>query len=310
MTRIAHNRKTPKEFESELRKMRIPYRALDRYCGAKTKIRFECMTCGHIWKSTPTNILSGRGCPECRDANNKKRFELGEKEFRKRISEINPDIELIHTGDPSWHGRSMVRCKKHGVIWDTINSALLRGCGCRECMREKIANKNGRSSEEFVKLVRKTSPHIEVLGEYKNARTKIKVRCKTHDEIYYVTPDLLLHGTGNCPKCTMTSGEYKVANYLDSKGYEYIAQHSFKGADRKIRNKRFDFYIPDMNTCIEYDGIQHFEPVGNFGGEETFEYTKKNDALKNKFCDVHGIKLIRVPYTENDVGAFLEANGI
>ena len=123
-----------------------------------------------------------------------------------------------------------------------------------------------------------------------------------------MTPDLLIHGGGNCPKCTMTSGEYKVANYLDSMGYEYISQYSF--ADSEISRKRFDFYIPSVDTCIEYDGIQHFEPVFNFGGEDTFSYTKKNDEEKNEFCKKHNINLIRIPYMVDDVGEFLSQNGI
>ena len=106
----------------------------------------------------------------------------------------------------------------------------------------------------------------------------------------------------------MTSGEYKVANYLDSKGYEYISQYSF--SDSEISRKRFDFYIPSANTCIEYDGIQHFEPVINFGGENAFEYIKKNDEEKNRYCINHEINLIRVPYTVDDVGKFLNQKGI
>lgn len=106
----------------------------------------------------------------------------------------------------------------------------------------------------------------------------------------------------------MTSGEYKVANYLDSMGYEYISQYSF--TDSEISRKRFDFYIPSVDTCIEYDGIQHFKPVFNFGGEDTFLYTKKNDKEKNEFCKKHNINLICIPYTVEDVGEFLSQNGI
>lgn len=28
----------------------------------------------------------------------------------------------------------------------------------------------------------------------------------------------------------------------------------------------FDFYLPDYNICIEYDGIQHFKPIEKWGG--------------------------------------------
>lgn len=32
-----------------------------------------------------------------------------------------------------------------------------------------------------------------------------------------------------------------------------------------------DFYIPDFNLFIEYNGIQHYTPVEQFGGKIKFE---------------------------------------
>jgi hypothetical protein len=58
-----------------------------------------------------------------------------------------------------------------------------------------------------------------------------------------------------------------------------------------------------MNLIIEYDGIQHFEPVdfagnGKDWAERRFFYTKICDELKTKYCKEKDIKLIRIPYTE------------
>ena len=305
----AANKKTHEYFVLELLGKGIFYKPLERYVNSKTKIKFECPDCGNVWSAKPDNILIGRGCPECKKANAKKRFEMGKDEFLERAAEANPDLEIVETTDYTWHGVSLVHCKTHDVLYKTMNASILRGCGCRECGNEKTRKLKARTQEEFVQEVSKVSPHIEVLGEYINARTKIKVRCKNHNEIYYVAPELILRGRGNCPKCTMTSGEYKVANYLDAEGYEYIAQYSFDG-DKEIRNKRYDFYVPSINTCIEYDGKQHFEPLENFGGAETFEYTQKSDAIKNAYCEEQGINLIRIPYTVDDVGEYLHQHGI
>ena len=62
----------------------------------------------------------------------------------------------------------------------------------------------------------------------------------------------------------------------------------------------FDFYLPDLNIAIEYDGVQHYGPVVKFGGEEGFAELKLNDYFKTNYCIEHNIKLIRVPYTEYD----------
>ena len=61
------------------------------------------------------------------------------------------------------------------------------------------------------------------------------------------------------------------------------------------RPLRFDFYIPEINTIIEFDGEQHFRPSKKFGGEK-FDTTKENDKIKNEFCEKNNINLIRIHY--------------
>ena len=76
----------------------------------------------------------------------------------------------------------------------------------------------------------------------------------------------------------------------------------FKGC-RSKNPLRFDFYLPDKNTAIEYDGAQHFRPV-RFNGTtwdqaaKKYELQKSNDNIKNRFCKENAIKLIRIPYTQ------------
>ena len=63
-------------------------------------------------------------------------------------------------------------------------------------------------------------------------------------------------------------------------------------------NKRFDFYLPELNTCIEYDGKQHFEAIDFFGGEKGLIETQKRDKEKNEYCLKNEILLFRIPYTD------------
>ena len=46
----------------------------------------------------------------------------------------------------------------------------------------------------------------------------------------------------------------------------------------------FDFYLPEHNICIEYDGQQHYRPVNKFGGEPQFKIGQKNDNIKSQYC--------------------------
>lgn len=61
----------------------------------------------------------------------------------------------------------------------------------------------------------------------------------------------------------------------------------------------FDFYLPNLNICVEYDGIQHFEKVDIWGGEETLIEQQKRDEIKNVFCKNNEIQLIRINYKQD-----------
>ena len=61
----------------------------------------------------------------------------------------------------------------------------------------------------------------------------------------------------------------------------------------------------DYNTCIEYNGEQHYIPVDFAGkGKEWAENKLKNtqnvDNIKSRYCKDNNIKLIIIPYFEFD----------
>ena len=73
----------------------------------------------------------------------------------------------------------------------------------------------------------------------------------------------------------------------------------------------FDFYVPQCNTCIEYQGIQHYKPVERFGGEEQFIIQQKHDMIKKEYCAKNNINLIEIPYwynTDDKISEFLKSN--
>ena len=65
----------------------------------------------------------------------------------------------------------------------------------------------------------------------------------------------------------------------------------------RYKNKlKFDFFLPDKNICIEYDGQQHFYPIRYFGGKKSFELQKIKDKIKDDYCISNNIKIIRIKY--------------
>ena len=94
-------------------------------------------------------------------------------------------------------------------------------------------------------------------------------------------------------------GEERIRIFLTKAQILYEEQKKFKDCIN-INPLPFDFYIQNYNSCIEYDGIHHFEPIEYFGGLERHLYTKNNDNIKNQYCIDNSIRLIRIPYFKID----------
>jgi hypothetical protein len=64
-----------------------------------------------------------------------------------------------------------------------------------------------------------------------------------------------------------------------------------------LRRQSLDLYIPSIRTAIEYQGIQHYMPVGFFGGEEALAQRQDLDRQKKELCRENGVRLIEWPYS-------------
>jgi hypothetical protein len=100
-------------------------------------------------------------------------------------------------------------------------------------------------------------------------------------------------------------GEIKICDILDEAGIPYQEEYSFPDlVSTSGRPLRFDWAIFDDDgetiiCLLEYDGIQHFEAKPNFGGKRGLFRQKFNDESKRKYCVAHGLKLVRIPYWED-----------
>ena len=169
-----------------------------------------------------------------------------------------------------------------------------------EQYKKNIQDKFNNNAEKL------KNPNIEIVGEYIGAHEKIECKCLKCGATFYLRADHIRRGIGHSG-CNKSLGEERTETYLKNNGYNYICQYRFDDCIRKERSMPFDFYLPDLNIAIEYDGIQPYKPVMTFGGEEAFAELKLNDNFKTEYCHKNNIKLIRIPYTEyNNISEFLD----
>lgn len=65
-----------------------------------------------------------------------------------------------------------------------------------------------------------------------------------------------------------------------------------------LGQQSLDIYIPSIHIAVEYQGVQHFEPVRGFGGEEGLSKRLALDKKKRALCEKNGIRLVEWRYDE------------
>ena len=115
--------------------------------------------------------------------------------------------------------------------------------------------------------------------------------------MYLQRPSDHIRGNG-CPVCRKSLGERKITHFLVSNEINYKPQYKFDNC-KNIYPLPFDFYLPEYNTCIEFQGLQHYKPVKRFGGESGFKLLVERDKIKSSFCMENNIVLCIIKYTDN-----------
>lgn len=234
-----------------------------------------------------------KGCEYCAH----KKFLDGELE--NLCKQGSPHITIITKPIFQINQRVDCVCEKHGNLAGVRIGNLIDGCGCAKCGLDKLAKQMLLTVDEVNAIVGMNHPNATIISEYQDSRTPLTLCCNKCGFTYkgYV------HARKQCPNCERYYyGEKMIQIYLEGRNIDYIPQYKFVDCCNK-RPLPFDFYLPEHNICIEYQGKQHYEAVDLFGGDEGFEYRRKNDEIKRKYCKENEINLIEIPYTCNTSSA-------
>lgn len=259
------------------------------YVNNKEKVSITCLQHGKF-EQTPNDHLKGRGCSQCwieskrdsKEAFIKKANAIHNSTYiYKKTKYINNSTKIIIT------------CPKHG---DFIQypSNHLSGNGCPCCKKSRLTTK------DFVLKARSVHGDIysyDKVDYTENNNCDVIIICPKHGD-FKQTAKVHLSGCG-CPGCRASKGEKGISAFLLKHKVFFETQKTFENCKGRFSKLRFDFFLPEFNICIEYDGLQHFTPVNFFGGTKTFEIQKKHDEIKTKYCKDHNVELIRIAYYEN-----------
>lgn len=288
--------KTTKQFITEANKTHNKYDySKVKYINATTLITITCPIHGDF-KQKPSSHLSGWGCKIC-GGNNKSTTE----EFIKKANIIHDnryDYSKVNYIDS--HTKIVITCPIHGDFEQKPNNHL-NGANCFKCIKIIHAEQRTFSTNEFIKKANQihNNKYDYSKSIYTKSKNRIKIICPKHG-IFIQNAGSHLSGHG-CPNCNESKGELKIKQILDKKNIVYVFQKTFNECRNKNNRKlKFDFFLPEQNILIEYDGKQHYEPIEYFGGLNSYEKLNKYDKIKNNFTKSNNIQLIRIPYNNYD----------
>lgn len=171
----------------------------------------------------------------------------------------------------------------------------VKSCGC--LIEESRYNK-------IKKLDGQRFGHLKVISrDFSIADGRVRYLCecdcKNRTKLVVLADNLRRGHTTSCG-CTRSIGELKIAEILCKNNIKFKKEFSFNDLlSDKGRPLRFDFAIFKNNKIfclIECQGIQHYEAVDFFGGQEKYLQQKRYDKLKKEYCINNQINIIEIPY--------------
>ena len=247
--RINH---TQESYNTKLRLMGLPFEIIGEFTGTKKPTKVKHTTCGKSFDATPTSI---KHCPWCKYGRANKipttqdvqniihTFGHGVKLIGKYICDRS-DIKIQYT------------CG-HSVSRNASNLKQGLGLRCLVCDDPRIESNRIHISETNKRISDNCFGRFTIItdSEYPILNITQTIKCNKCDHEFERHLSSFIGGNGHCPWCGKTGKSIQeefVAMCLTDMGVKYEREIKLFGMNRPV-----DFFLPELNIVIEYDGEQH-----------------------------------------------------
>lgn len=280
------------------------YTFIDSYKGSSTKLKVVHNLCGTVFECSPNKFKQGTRCPKrgldkliilCRYNN----FEIVDnyKDYKTPIT---------------------FKCLKHNKLFKTAPihiTSRKRKYFCEDCLYDaQSKNQLITTGEAKLKLQNKGIDYV-LCDDYKGVHYYNLFRCPSCNNVFKAEFNSVIRGNWgctniNCIRSKISKGEFYIKKYLDSKNIKYEPQKKFKDLKDKTYLS-YDFYLPDYNILIEYQGKQHFESIRWGSTHTNYEKQLYHDNLKKYYAINNNYILLTPNYklnTYEKVSSYLSKN--
>lgn len=261
--------------------------------SVKDSLEYICR-CGHR-HSMPYYCFhrgQGRMCPDC-SGNKKKTLEQVREIFLKEGCRLLSDSY-------KWNRQKLTYIAQCGHKHTIKASAFFEGEGrlCPECQTDTNSRARRKfTQKEFEDIFNSRGCKLLSKDITTASRAEYIAACGHKNEMAVV---YFLQGQGTvcheCYKKNVSKGESQIKEVLIELGIKFKAQYRIKTDSSWYQ--RLDFYLPDFNAAIEFNGKQHYEESPFFHNNDrngmAFSHQIERDERKRKWCKDNGVELIEI----------------
>lgn len=261
--------------------------------GGRLKWVCQC-DCGNYIVVLATNVKKGNtkscGCIKKTDPSARK--DLTNQKFGKLL--VIGEPESRNNRGTYWK----CQCACGNIVYkcstDLVNGRT-SSCGCLKS--ELHSTMNDLTNQTFGNLIALYTNKVS-----KDGQRIWHCRCDCGKEVDVLAGNLRKGNTTSCG-CKKSKNNELIEKYLQNKNITYKREYSFKDLFYKEKGiLKFDFALfkkDNLIGLIEYQGIQHFQPIDFFGGEEEYKEQVIRDKMKAEYCNKNNYKLFFITYQEN-----------
>lgn len=285
---------------------------LSLYCGSEkpVDIVYHCVLHGDTFTTlNAKNICKPYflPCKQCQSIRKSSSAKGNDKKNKKYFYERLVDYCRERGGsvlESEWtRAKDTYHFKCHNPehpVFKTTADALYSGeHWCPYC-----SGRRGDFQDELFSIVNKNNG--ELLSEYVDASTKLRVKCKRHNYVWDMLPGNIKKGRW-CPVCNMGFNEKVVWDYFQNLHCNIKIQYTFEdliGENNELL--KFDFAIFDSKDelmyVVEIDDEEHRHGyIGNTPRQLQRKASIDRDKKKDNYCKTHNINLYRmeVPFNSH-----------
>ena len=274
---------------------------LSEYQGYDKLITFQCNKCGKVKTVTAGALLrtSSHKKHICQCYSYTQEWHE-ENQFLQNWIKNQSKYDIVEY-TPGFL-EIQLKCKKCGTLQKRSAESLEKNDECLGCENKCNIKKSRQVFEQELKNF--CGEEYQLIGDYNGSDNYCLLKHTLCGKIYRTKPHYLLTGKGGtCPICQIKSkGEKAIIAFLNQRNITYYTQYRLD----EFRRAPYDFFLPDYNLLIEFQGIQHFQPVPRFGGELTYQRQKEVDEKKVEIAKKENKQLLIINYNQiNEIETIL-----